>query len=70
MTFSVSARMAEGTSSAARQERVDFLLEKMGLAEIRTAFVGDRFRKGISGGRWVGDAINPCVYVKCVFACV
>jgi len=42
--------MAEDSSSAARRERVDFLLEKMGLAEIRNAFVGDRFRKGISGG--------------------
>eukprot|EP01035_Chromulina_nebulosa_P030458 gene30458-40472_t len=50
VTFSVNARMAEGTSSAARRERVDFLLEKMGLAEIRTAFVGDSFHKGISGG--------------------
>lgn len=44
-------RLPEGTSKADMQQRVDMLLELMGMNHIRESLVGDGMHKGISGGQ-------------------
>lgn len=49
--YAAWCRMMEGVSSEQIQERVDLLLEMMGLDHIRNSIVGDAMHKGISGGQ-------------------
>ena len=49
--YAAWCRMMEGTSSEQIQERVDLLLEMMGLNHVRNSIVGDAMHKGISGGQ-------------------
>lgn len=49
--FSACTRMPEGTTELQITERVRFLLDIMGLIEVRNSFVGDSLYKGISGGQ-------------------
>jgi ATP-binding cassette subfamily G (WHITE) protein 2 len=44
-------RMTEGTSKEQMQQRVDMLLEMMGMNHVRSSIVGDGLHKGISGGQ-------------------
>lgn len=44
-------RMVEGTTKRQVQERVEYLLETIGLSHVRGSIVGDALNKGISGGQ-------------------
>ncbi len=48
--FSANFRMTEGNSDADINERVDSLIELMGLQNVANSFVGDELNRGISGG--------------------
>ena len=49
--YAAWAKMPEGTTVDQLNERVDLLLEMMGLPHIRNSIVGDAMHKGISGGQ-------------------
>jgi ABC-type multidrug transport system ATPase subunit len=43
--------MADGSTDEQLKERVQLLLEMMGLTHVRNSIVGDAMHKGISGGQ-------------------
>ena len=49
--YAAWCRMLEGSSHEQIRERVDLLLEMMGLDHVRNSVVGDAMHKGISGGQ-------------------
>ena len=49
--YAAWCRMAEGTKDQQLKERVDLLLEMMGLMHVQNSIVGDAMHKGISGGQ-------------------
>ena len=51
LQYAAWTRLPEGTSPEARQQRVDDLLEMIGLSHVRKSIVGSAMKKGISGGQ-------------------
>lgn len=51
LTFSSMLRMPQGTAWARRKQRVEEMLEMLGLDHIRGTVVGDQVVRGISGGQ-------------------
>lgn len=51
LRYSVWTRLPEGTSAVVREERVQDLLQLMGLVDVRDMQVGSALIKGISGGQ-------------------
>jgi ATP-binding cassette subfamily G (WHITE) protein 2 (SNQ2) len=49
--YAAWTRLPEGTSAEERQNRVNLLIQMMGLDMIRNSIIGDSFHKGISGGQ-------------------
>ncbi|CAM9157731.1 unnamed protein product [Ectocarpus fasciculatus] len=51
IVYAAWTRMPEGTPVAEREERVNFLLDMMGIGHVKDSIVGDAMHKGISGGQ-------------------
>jgi len=49
--YAAWTKLPEGTTPVERQQRIELLLEMMGLTHIRTSRIGDALSKGISGGQ-------------------
>lgn len=51
LLYAAWTRLEEGTTLETRQERVNQLLEMMGLSHVKNSLIGDANTKGISGGQ-------------------
>ena len=49
--YATWVRLPEGTTKKGIEDRVDMLLELMGLTHVQHSIVGDSMTKGISGGQ-------------------
>jgi ABC-type cobalamin/Fe3+-siderophores transport system ATPase subunit len=50
LLFSANLRLPEGMSDAKKNERVDMVLDQLGLTHIQNSRIGDHIKRGISGG--------------------